>query len=1203
MEVSIIRVEKVRKAVSWLIIGVFGFVIAAVFAQSTSLKIESVVINNGVTDEIGTTVGQDLSVKVTISNFGGNATNITVGVDIYNSTSLVESLSNQTATIFGDEVRGFTFSRANVNWPTGYYTAEAKLYNQSGVLLFSKNASFKVVNITPVYYRLEHQDLAPGDVATFLQNISNTGTVPTNVTVEGRIKYYTNPADTTTLKYSFTAGTPVTQTIAASTSDILRLAWNVPGELAACEYTNSTNYRVFSEISYGYGGIVWINYISSFNLSYVEVDTKKYSTGDEPYHSGLGEYELAPGGVIKGGVELLNRGKYPTVIHEVRAWVEDGSGNRIYDLIPSLPPSKLNNDGSAYLDVIISGHNSTCDNLSNDTIAHKGALDFPFEGVLPATLSLNENYKVVFAIDYGVPRNKIAGRPWNIMWNSSFYLVKAEVVNVSTARSEVAGSTQVTLPIVAVVKNAGSNEIESASAFVEIFNPSGKEVLNYSASIQNLAGGAKTTISYPWDVPSNAELGTYTVNARVHYATGVYHNLSTTFNVVSLLPSISTSPVAPYESTNVTIRMQNPGPTNATLELLGAKLVANRTVDLGTLANRVIPAGSTEPLNFTYYFNPAGMSNGTFPVEVNVTYGGLSFNKSSNITLLPVGIKSFSLPSYGITNTSFNASVVLHNIAGSAVNVSLNLTVNGSSTNYTTVSVPANSTLTHNIPVNITSPGVYTIALYANYSSLPGRLSRSGSIAIYDTGAELSISSSDITLSPASPRQGDRVTISARVSNTGSIDANNVTVEFLVDSGSYKNKTVSISANSSTNVDFSWSAAAGAHTLTIRIDPSNTFAEKNESDNQASVSISVAAAPSAALAAGPGGPRAASPFTEGLNVVTSSALLQVIKEKRLEGKRFYSAEASLLPAVAALGLPPVPESIKRDLRIEPLKGDKYAIAAELALKKYLYLTYPYTVIVARGDLAVDAIAAVAYARSNRIPVLLTEPEELPEATLNAIKKFKPRRIMIVGGEAAISSQVEERLSQIARVERIAGKTRYETAVKLAKLSKGYDTIVVTDGEAPSSDAVFLASAYRAPVVYIKGDEIPEVTADFISEHRLTPGFRPVRLLLTGVNASLRDELLSLILSPHLSGELSVVVHNSDDDRLYVEVLVGSFSKGRFINPGSSHTYKPFKLKPGNYTLRLRWLDPDRLGFNYLEERVQVSPAKRTEARLEVPEIK
>ncbi len=344
-------------------------------------------------------------------------------------------------------------------------------------------------------------------------------------------------------------------------------------------------------------------------------------------------------------------------------------------------------------------------------------------------------------------------------------------------------------------------------------------------------------------------------------------------------------------------------------------------------------------------------------------------------------------------------------------------------------------------------------------------------------------------------------------------------------------------------------------------------------------------------------------FEEGINVVTSSALLHVLKEKHLENSRFYSAEAPLLPALAALGYNPVPESIKDELRkVEPLTGDVYSIAAELALDKYIHLTYPNTVIVARGDLPVDAIAAIAYARSNRIPVLLTKPGELPEATLKAIEKFSPRRIIILGGEKAVSRGVEERLAQIAPVERVAGETRYETAVKLAELAKGYDTIVVANGEAPSSDAVFLAVAYRAPVVYVKGGEIPEVTADFLASHKLTPKFRPVKLLLVGVNASLRDQLLGLILSPHLSGEVVVTVVNEDDDRLYVEAIVGSMPRGEFISPGSSYTYKPFKLKPGNYTVKLRWLDPDELGFNYLQSSVSVNPAERTEITLKVPKI-
>jgi len=344
-------------------------------------------------------------------------------------------------------------------------------------------------------------------------------------------------------------------------------------------------------------------------------------------------------------------------------------------------------------------------------------------------------------------------------------------------------------------------------------------------------------------------------------------------------------------------------------------------------------------------------------------------------------------------------------------------------------------------------------------------------------------------------------------------------------------------------------------------------------------------------------------FDEGLNEVTSNSLLKVVKEKHLESSRFYQTEMPALAAIAVLGYYPVPESIGEKLKnIKILTGDIYEISTLKAKEKYPRLLYPNTVIIARGDLPVDAIAAIAYARSNRIPVLLTKPGELPNATLSAIEKFSPRRIIILGGEKAVSRSVEEQLAKIAEVERIAGETRYETAVKLAELAKGYDTIVVANGEAPSSDAVFLAAIYRAPVVYVKSDEIPEVTADFLVSHRVTPKFRPVKLLLVGVNASLKEQILGLILSPHLSGEVVVTVQNDDDDRLYVEVIVGSIPRGEFINPGSSYTYKPFKLKPGNYTVKLRWLDPDKLGFNYLQSSVSVNPAERTEVTLKVPKI-
>jgi uncharacterized repeat protein (TIGR01451 family) len=1191
-------VRKVNKFYAGLVFIVIAALISITSAQTEWLTLEEVIINLGITDEVG--VGQILRVDVVVSSYGApQSVNATVGVDIYNSSGYVTSFPNQTKEIPQDSNVTLTFNM-NVTLSTGYYTAQAfVVYDQNGTnKTLLKNASFKVVSLSVVSLGIDHEDVAAGETATFLQKINNTGTVSANATVKVWIEY-DDPGTTSDPDRLMATEPPATKTIQNDTLDTVRVLWGVPSDLASCDYTNSSRYTVYSTWKYGTApDFVYANSLANLNISFVEVDTKDYGGY---LHSGLDQTEAAPGGEISGDVELLNRGYYSTVIHEVRAWVEDSSGNKVTDLSPTDFTLNIVNNG--YKDVVLPGHNASCSEVSsNTTIAHKGALEFPFRGTLPSNLPLNGSYKVVFAIDYGVPRDKLMGNPWNILQNYSFEIVKAEVTNV-TARSEVApGATQT---ITTSIKNVGVNTIDSASVIVEIRNSSNTEVKNFTDTIQNLAGGDTVNLSYNWDVPSNLALGTYTVSSRVHYATGVYHKLSTTFNVVRLsVLNISSSPVAPYESTNVTVEMENKGPTNATLELLSMKVKADKTVDLGTITSRVIPAGSTELLNFTYYFDPEGMSNGTFNIEANITYGGISYPKFSNITLLPVGIKSFNLPNYGITNTSFNATVTLHNIAGSAVNVFLNLTINGSTYNTTTVSVPANSTLTNTFEVNLTSAGSYNVALYANYSSLPGRLSRSGSIVVYDTGAELSISSGDITYSPASPKQGDTITISAKVRNTGNVAADNVTVEFLLDSASYANKTISISANSNATIDFTWSnAASGTHKVTIRVDPLNTFGEKNESDNAASVSVSVAVPTTPPVGGGGGGAGVEPAFKEGLNVVTSKSLLQAVKENRLENARFYSAEPSLLPVLGVLGYNPAPDSIREKLtRVESLTGDVYAIAAELALEKYTRLTYPNAVVVARGDIPADAIAAIAYAKSNRIPVLLTKPGELPEATLLALEKFSPRKIIILGGEKAVSREVEEQLASIAGVERIAGDTRYETAVKLAELARGYDTIVVTNGEAPSSDAVFLAAIYRAPVVYVKGDEIPEVTADFLVNHRVTPKFRPVKLLLVGVNASLKEHILGLILSPHLSGEVVVTVINEDDDRLYVEVHVGSISRGEFINSGSSYTYKPFKLKPGEYPVKLRWLDPDKLEFNYQETRVSVNPAERTEITLRVPKI-
>jgi hypothetical protein len=87
------------------------------------------------------------------------------------------------------------------------------------------------------------------------------------------------------------------------------------------------------------------------------------------------------------------------------------------------------------------------------------------------------------------------------------------------------------------------------------------------------------------------------------------------------------------------------------------------------------------------------------------------------------------------------------------------------------------------------------------------------------------------------------------------------------------------------------------------------------------------------------------------------------------------------------------------------------------------------VVLARHDVFADALAGAALTAKG--PLLLTERTVLPELTAGELRRVLPDdgHIYLLGGPQAIGTKIEETLTEAGyRVTRLAGETRYETAV-------------------------------------------------------------------------------------------------------------------------------------------------------------------------------
>lgn len=108
----------------------------------------------------------------------------------------------------------------------------------------------------------------------------------------------------------------------------------------------------------------------------------------------------------------------------------------------------------------------------------------------------------------------------------------------------------------------------------------------------------------------------------------------------------------------------------------------------------------------------------------------------------------------------------------------------------------------------------------------------------------------------------------------------------------------------------------------------------------------------------------------------------------------------------------------------------------------------------------DAVASGALAASNdRLPTLLTAHDTLPAATEQALADLDAQRVLLVGGTAAIETGVEDRIRALGyEVTRIAGKSRYETSVRLA------------------DEALHRNDGPQQPVVFATGGNFPDALA-------------------------------------------------------------------------------------------------------------------------------
>lgn len=194
-------------------------------------------------------------------------------------------------------------------------------------------------------------------------------------------------------------------------------------------------------------------------------------------------------------------------------------------------------------------------------------------------------------------------------------------------------------------------------------------------------------------------------------------------------------------------------------------------------------------------------------------------------------------------------------------------------------------------------------------------------------------------------------------------------------------------------------------------------------------------------------------------------------------------------------------------RVERLEGkDRYD--TNLRILEEAGLDSEELLIAAGKDFA-DSLSASAAGR----PILLVKSSgSLNEKQKAIIEAFKTEKLYIIGGEAAVGTDVENEIKMIAekedQVERISGNDRYETSVKVAETF--FDTpktAVVAYGK-NFPDGLCggtLAAALNVPLILTKENSTEEAAA-YIKKQQITSGY------VLGGTAVLSEETVQKIFS-------------------------------------------------------------------------------------------
>ncbi|WP_044749191.1 cell wall-binding repeat-containing protein [Bacillus alveayuensis] len=223
----------------------------------------------------------------------------------------------------------------------------------------------------------------------------------------------------------------------------------------------------------------------------------------------------------------------------------------------------------------------------------------------------------------------------------------------------------------------------------------------------------------------------------------------------------------------------------------------------------------------------------------------------------------------------------------------------------------------------------------------------------------------------------------------------------------------------------------------------------------------------------------------------------------------------------------------KDFRTDISGSNRYETSAQISNAGW---TTPTTaVVLGRGDIAIDALTGNVLAKKLNSPLLLVENDKIPYPVEQEIKRLKPQKIYILGGESAISANAESRLKQIssAQIIRLKGSGRYDTALKVAQeINASTTELFIATGNESSPDALSIgaiAGKKGAPILLTTPNGLTDSTLSYIKKLSVT------KVYLIGGNNVVPEIVRKQLQNIGISSSKIVRIEGSDRYRTSVEI--------------------------------------------------------------------